>query len=57
MTQYDFHNKLGYVNCKGVLEYFDIFIEASDNRDNFALAGGQLHGVGASASRLLYGRE
>ena len=27
MTQYGFHNKLGYVNCKGVLEYFDICVE------------------------------
>ena len=26
MTQYGFHNKLGYVNCKGVLEYFDRFV-------------------------------
>src|SRR4030095_8958587 len=27
MTQYGFHNKLGYVNCKGVLECCDIGVE------------------------------
>jgi hypothetical protein len=62
MTLYGFHNKLGYVNCKEVLEYDDIYIEALGNRDNCALAGGQLHGVGvhgvgASASMLLHCRE
>jgi hypothetical protein len=40
MTQYGFHNKLGYVNCKGVLEYCDIFVEELGNRDIFALVGG-----------------
>jgi hypothetical protein len=39
-TQYGFHNKLGYVNCKGVLEYCDIFVEELGNRDTFALVGG-----------------
>ena len=57
MTLYGFHNKLGYVNCKGVLEYYDIWGEALGNRDNFALVGGQLHRVGASAAMLLYCRE
>ena len=40
MTQYGFHNMLGYVNCKEVLEYDDIFVEALGNQGNFALAGG-----------------
>ena len=57
MTLYGFHNKLGYVNCKGVLEYYDICVEALGNRDNFALAGGQLHGVGVSAAMLVHCRE
>jgi hypothetical protein len=57
MTPYGFHNKLGYVNCKGVLEYYDICVEALGHRDHFALAGGQLHGVRASASMLLHCRE
>ena len=57
MTPYGFHNKLGYVNCKGVLEYDDTCVAALDKRDNCALAGGQLYGVGASASILLHCRE
>jgi len=40
MTQYGFHNKLGYVNCKEVLEYGDIFVEALGNQGNFTLADG-----------------
>jgi hypothetical protein len=40
MTQYGSHNKLEDVNCKGVLEYCDIFVKALGNRDTFALVGG-----------------
>jgi len=44
MTQYDLHNKLGYVNCKGVLEYGNIYVGAIGNQDHCALASGELHG-------------
>jgi hypothetical protein len=35
IIQYGFHNKLGYVNCKGVLEYCGILIVALTNQDCF----------------------
>ena len=35
--QYAFHNKLGYVNCKGVLEYCDIVVVALTNQATFPL--------------------
>jgi hypothetical protein len=35
IAQYAFHNKLGYVNCKGVLEYCDVLIVALTNQDRF----------------------
>jgi hypothetical protein len=37
IIQYGFHNKLGHVNCKGVLEYRNILIVALTNQDRFPL--------------------